>query len=174
MGKNIIFALLSYFTFAVSALNACQCVAIDPSDIPSDKRAVQETEVSNTELFVGKVIDVEILYIPTGQSNSFHSVRVAQLIVDRLWFGKHQWRKTVYTERFGAGCGIDFKVGDRYLIQDTDDDELARLISKIDKDAILTNRCTSTLFDLKKEATVMEEFDKMWKPWVPNIQLDQR
>jgi hypothetical protein len=60
------------------------------------------------------------------------------------------------------------------LIQDTDDDDLAALISKIDTDVIVTNRCSSNLFDPEKEAAVIEEFDKMWTPWIPNIQLDQR
>ncbi len=126
------------------------------------------------EFFVGTVIDVRIIKVPTGEKDSFQLVNVAQLIVDRLWLGKHQWRKTVYTSHYGTACGIDFKVGEKYLIQSEEDHELLTQLqlSEIESDAIITNRGVSALFD-KNDAAVIDQFDKEWKRWIPTIKLDK-
>lgn len=163
-------ALLVVWLLGTNVLTACQCIEVEAGQAPN--RAVPGWRSAHPEFFLGTVINVQVLQIPSRSADSFVLAKVALIQVNRMWNGRHVWRKSVYTGGSGPDCGVDFQVGQQYVVAEEKDDQLTRLLSdEIEPGSIVTNRCVTILYDPENDGEWIKKLEKEYPAWVPRIQV---
>lgn len=120
------FLLIGHFSFLVpESAFACSCAEVSPTEAFNKSEAV----------FVGKVLESKQERIQDGIVGGI-SYRDANLFeVAEIWKGSNQSQMIIYEAGAEASCGIEFELGETYLVY----------TYKNDDGELLTGLCNRTI-----------------------------
>ena len=144
----VILVALSLFVVTPSTSYACSCVNLTPTEQFEKAESV----------FVGTVKDIKNRhggFFPTNHPMSYSDANVFE--VEKSWKGNPPSQLIVYDNGHEESCGVDFKVGESYLVYAKIDTEK--------KDILLTSFCDGTT-EASKATEVLTQLGAGTKPSV--------
>lgn len=145
----LILSSIIYLTFAYIPSYASACSCAPPPDV--------KTALSNSDaVFSGKVISVNNKRTLKG-----YSVRNVLFEISQTWKGVNESHITVITGQGGGDCGIDFIVGNDYLVYSRESD----MYGKKQLTTIMCDRTTELI-------SANEDLSYLGKGESPTIKVD--
>ncbi|WP_232695906.1 hypothetical protein [Brevibacillus daliensis] len=142
----VIFVAMSLFVVTPSTSYACSCVSLTPTE---------KFEKADS-VFVGTAKDIKNKqgsFFPANHPMSDSDANV--FVVEKSWKGNPPSQLIVYDNGHEESCGVDFKIGNSYLVYAKTDTEK--------KDILLTSFCDGTI-EASKATEVLAQLGDGTKP----------
>ncbi len=139
--------LVALFSIGERNVYACSCYVPSASEIESmtDAEFSRRFLAANRATFIGRVVE-------KARARSSGGSWEVTFEVERYWKGGGTKRVAVYTATTGAACGVDYKVGESYLV-----------IASRHKDDLQSSLCAH-LSATRNKAAILKRLGRGEKP----------
>jgi hypothetical protein len=134
----------------------------DPLVLPTPEDLASNQVFFGTVAFVAPISESD-----PGDEGAAPPERIALFDVQRLWSGTPQPQKWVKTPWALSDCGIEFAVGESYLVVAQLATESSSLLQDVPVDLLWTSHCLSQLVEKRSVGRMTEQLDAIASPWVP-------